>query len=563
MPGSADRAQPLYCGDYIYLSCTDGSDNGFLAADGFISEDAKCLKTLPRSADREDLLFEICSPLDYEQRRHLDAGGGGSLQEVTESDPRQDSRVAESEQNAASKQLKRGQNYPLLYGNKIQLQHVRSSKYLTLDGSHTAEEDAECMRISLGTGSKAAFFQLVGLYKIQADGSPVCDGSEVMICNCMLGDHFLHTNLAARAHAREVNLSIKQSAWGLHLYHAFTPNQSDYLMLRQPVLLFQTEEESFVLCDESSSVSLCDESSNLNTHFEFESTNDERIEGGMMRWCTEYRLRHVASKKYLARCGSETVKRQDSAFPLTDGFSEQESDSPLPPGKKQGNVRAKFTLVEDVSTGGAFMVFPAELSGTPDEEFVSLLDARVNGCRIACVGDREQFWLHKAEGNSIQLCTHKLAEDALRILPAEGDDTPDVKYTLSCVLGTMSYMRAAGASSDGIADEINVRSFNCLLESIMGKLKQSNSRCGRIQDIFRSLKLLDALMWALQAPFLVGGKAMLSPMTALPTVLHTTQVAVINALKAIILNNVDNQIYVARKVMRLRVTTSNIEDYCS
>jgi hypothetical protein len=424
------------------------------------------------------------------------------------------------------------------------------------------------MRVSLGAAKsgpqQAADFRLAGLYKIQTNGTPIHDGSEVTIGSCMLGDHFLHTSWGQQSDASsEVNLSVEHQAWNLHLYHEFTPDDCDYLMLRQPILLFQTEAELFVrgsdgAGSDGNALKLHDDATNLKTSFEFESTNEEHFEGGMLRWRTEYRLRNVASKRYVAKSHPQLGK--------ADCY--------------------EFVLVDDASKGSLFQVYPSNLVGDADDgEFVSINATRTSGCRIACVDNSDQqYWFHNGEletgGGDVVLrnvdqcdVLRTLPADVLRILPANGDDTPDIVYTLSCVRGAMCYVRMAGAAAaaaEAAAAEAEAaavgrgvvvvtgeaassggrdlfvskeaRDFRLVLQSILVKLGQK-SRVRRIQNIFRSLKLIDALMWALQIPFLTGE----SIDDALPHMAQTMQLGVTKALKAIIANNVENQFFFARK----------------
>jgi hypothetical protein len=442
-----------------------------------------------------------------------------------------ENRLNEEEgKNRLKLELHRGPDFPLLHGQKIQLQHQKSGLFLSLDSQSVAQNDPECMKITLQEGSEASYFRVAGLYKIQIEGSPVFDRDQVKLLNCTLGDHYLHCsfdndpNNPDDTGRCEVNLSSQVSMpWTLELNRSFTKSEEEYILLGQPVTIFHSEAESYMMASLNNGVHLNEDVKSLKINFVFETPNEQGLQGGMVCWATPYRMRHVASGQYLAMSSSSA----DNNVSLSTGNSQSapfclvNSPGLLEPGRTQ------------------FYIHPAQ-AGTGVSGFIDWATVRNSGCRIACSNGSSSgsgsdgsttglsyYWLHRPAATvrtpaqkanpdfhgSVNLCTERAAEDAVRIFAVEGSDIVEINYVLSCVGAAERYLhevlfqrqqqRSSSLTEPDSEHELQeVGLFVDMLADLGGKLDDA-SRVRRIQDTARDLKLIDALMWAMQVPFLL------------------------------------------------------------
>ena len=180
-----------------------------------------------------------------------------------------------------------GKDFPLLYGHVVQLRHEKSGLYLAIESSAVAAKDPECIKCSLQRGSGASYFQVLGVFKLQIEGSPVCDAGQAKLLNCALGDHYLHST------HNEVNLSAKTHVpWTLALNRPHLENEADFFSLGQPVYLFHTEAEAYVMGTTNEAKQLqnalrlsSNESEIFKSAYVFAEVSDGHvIRGGPVHW---------------------------------------------------------------------------------------------------------------------------------------------------------------------------------------------------------------------------------------------------------------------------------------
>jgi hypothetical protein len=69
---------------------------------------------------------------------------------------------------------------PVIYGQVVQLQHVRSKKFLTACQRTLAEVDKDCIKLELRTeGSQNSWFSLEPRFKFRQAGTGVFEGDQV------------------------------------------------------------------------------------------------------------------------------------------------------------------------------------------------------------------------------------------------------------------------------------------------------------------------------------------------------------------------------------------------
>ena len=79
------------------------------------------------------------------------------------------------------------------YGATVQLQHVQSGLFLTVDHG-AASFDPACRSVTLAHGSSAACFKFMPRFKAQSVGSSVYFGDNMIIESVLISENYLHTS---------------------------------------------------------------------------------------------------------------------------------------------------------------------------------------------------------------------------------------------------------------------------------------------------------------------------------------------------------------------------------
>eukprot|EP00937_MAST-01D_sp_MAST-1D-sp2_P006329 g6329.t1 len=210
-----------------------------------------------------------------------------------------------------------GRGALLHFGQTVQLQHVKSGKYLCASATKVASRDAECMQLTLADSSESSQFEIVSVLRIQTEGTPVRGTNSVRLRATALGEHYLHSSAdLARAPPSvqmpfndgcEVNATEyvnAQSSWRLLLYRKASEHAAEETMLLGSHVSFLHSQTSTYLSgslgDGGGMVMESEAAAfSLKTFFSFE--HPDELVGGAVHWSTPYLLRHLCSGAYLRR----------------------------------------------------------------------------------------------------------------------------------------------------------------------------------------------------------------------------------------------------------------------
>ena len=597
----AERRDALSIGDLVFLGNTPatasvdiddappGDANELLIADGFNS--FGLLHINPNERDLDDCLFRLCEPINY---RRL--GGGEAAAPPGFVSPR--SREAAGEEAGGSgagdgeegEEGASGVGNALQFGQTVQLQHVKSGKYLTAAATEVAEEDPECMRCELDNGSEASHFEIVPVWRIQSDGSTVFSSNRVRLLSASLGDHFLHAHApAAMATAvggsPEVNLSSvgggADTAWTVQLYSKHDAlgggggggaesSGGSVIQLGEHVSFFHSEGQAHLRVQSASTkrhhaMRAKAGGKSLKTFFQFEAVHAKQ--GGAVCWDTPYRLRQVTSDAYLA-VGRSAAAEAVAAAAMAEGAEGVQGLQ---------NTLATVALTTSAVEADLWEVTPTLVADRQERGAISWNTIRQHGCHLRCVGDNEKGgeglgaggavrWIHlpvqpedstssKARPVFLERAAEARTEDAVCIFPAESPlPSHRLSFVQSCLRSAETYVRAvhgartavlAGAE-DGGAAAPTIGLFCDMLHRVLRDLRAAEAagELGAFQAMMCDCKLVDALMWCLSVPRICGcenGKG------DLPRALAEPQKLICKALARIIEGHTHNQLHVARR----------------
>ncbi len=214
-------------GDHISLKFPKlGS---YLSAEGILCEDVYVSPTL---AQFEEHLFQI-----YVQRQY---SATNELEEFLESNGLQDTNVTLNDPSLSSHldALVRGKENEsilnrsvmkskvgnvVLFGDTIQLLHVKSNKFVIIMPADLARDERENMKVMLSyDGSVMSWLKIAPRFKIDREGEPITNGTEILLKVAERSTEFLHCADRAppKGKFREVNSSMEvPTGWKISLFH--------------------------------------------------------------------------------------------------------------------------------------------------------------------------------------------------------------------------------------------------------------------------------------------------------------------------------------------------------
>jgi len=599
----------LCFGDVCFLALEgrdlEGPSTSFLVGDGFNSKDLSTRPQLASQLDFEDCHFRFClvqsfkgtengphiasprtphndalSPRDEVAEAQLGGGGGGG---GGGDGDRATMRLAE----------------PLQFGQVVQLQHVKSGKFLTASTSAVASRDQECMSLSLEQGSDHSQFQLVSKYRIQSEGAPVIDTNEVRLRNVTLGNYFVHASpgKASRhqlphSDVTEVNLSLSghdaESAWQVRLYckASSEAERAQHVQLGQNVSFFHTQSACYMIGSSSvekakkQNIMRAKPENSVKAFFSFES-QDPTL-GGPVCWGERYYVKHMTSGKYLKQ------------------------------GASGASGQASFGLAERRDDAHVFSMEPTAVSEEAHTGPVSWASILRIGCNISCLVPSPLrklpypsplaldddypdtvWWVHRLEvgdaeavrpasgslrktGRIVGLSQVQHKYDAICL--HEGKCVISVwqlSFVRSCVhaaerfvVGAFGHRAILKEEDDGVVagagHRVILDEFCGMLDRLISMLREfSGAVLVDAQSILADLEMIDALVWCCQVPILCicsdhehdEKQLQVEQCEAcfkhdLPTALEESQNKATDALVQIVKGNRHNQSYIARKTFR-------------
>jgi|MDSY01.2.fsa_nt_gb histone H3/H4 len=260
---------PISYGDHVRLSMK-AAESGLIGAEGVLNSEIRLIQGRTNRMDR--CVWRICSAYQYSAAKELNeyvremtanlasdavdaagaaAGSGASAAAAAAAATaakRVDSQLHaltkgkkyEDYQNAATNLTKRGE--PVKFGDAIQLMHVNSGKFLTVQTDKTARCERENLRVGLdAAGSTMSHLTCVARLKIDEEAGLLMNNTEIFFKVAERESEFLHCgeegfkihNVAFGGAARvgqkcyveegetfEVNCSLTKTVWRVQAYDA-------------------------------------------------------------------------------------------------------------------------------------------------------------------------------------------------------------------------------------------------------------------------------------------------------------------------------------------------------
>ncbi|KAJ1428063.1 hypothetical protein B484DRAFT_450044, partial [Ochromonadaceae sp. CCMP2298] len=323
----------LKIGDYVVFS--DAVLNCFLNVEGILLEDIVGTEAI---GSLHDAIFCVHLQRQYSASRELNAFLEKYNMDVKNIAEESEQKYLQALERGRDNENKLNDNYMrkkigqvVLFGDVIQLFHVKSGKYLQVVPGKLAKEERENVRLGLDVNGNAySWLQIQPRFKIDKEGDRILSSAEAYLKAAERGSEYIHSADIdpGVGCGREVNCSLESTSWRLNIFQSSSDAVDKTLLLAsQLIYIHDPETLSNLAVRERQVESLDGEDGSfkdgveegvvlmpmvegpLNSRFLWFLESPSVLIGGPIKWKTDQmRLKHMNTGLYLCQKTSPEPK---------------------------------------------------------------------------------------------------------------------------------------------------------------------------------------------------------------------------------------------------------------